>query len=277
MSYKRINVSEARELIDEASALIVDVRDPDSYRAGHMPGATLVNEANVREFIEEADFDRPLVVCCYHGNMSQDAAEYFNAHGFKQAYSVDGGYEAWQSFQSEPPPTGPSVQLADLPRSARVWIYGAAEPVTPEQRDALGLHMKRFLTAWNSHEQTVMPGWQLVHDQFVVIGADETAMNLSGCSIDSMFHALEDFNRSSGLNFASSGNQVFYRDDTGTVQCVDRIAFAGLAKKGSINEETVVFNNVIGTVGEFLGGRWEVPMRDSWHMDVFGKSMKPSS
>ncbi len=277
MSYERINVARARELIDGAKALVVDVRDPDSYRAGHMPGATLVNEFNVREFIEEADFDRPLVVCCYHGNMSQDAAEYFNTHGFKQAYSVDGGYEAWRSFQPEAPAAGPSAQLADLPRSARVWIYGAADPVTPEQREALQLHMKRFLAAWNSHEQKVMPGWQLVHDQFVVIGADETAMNLSGCSIDSMFHALEDFNRSSGLNFASSGNQVFYRDTTETIRCVDRPGFADLVKKGAINEETVVFNNVIETVGEFLGGRWEVPMRDSWHMDVFGKSLTPSS
>ena len=280
MSYKRINVEEARELIERGNAVVVDVRDPDSYKAGHIPGAESVDDGNVRDFIERADFERPLIVSCYHGNMSQGAAEYFSTNGFKEAYSLDGGYEAWLSFDpheppSQPPPLG--LALSDLPDTARIWIYGAEEPLTGEQCQALQEHMARFLAEWNSHQQKVMPGWQLVHDQFVIIGGDESATNLSGCSIDSMFHALEDFNRASGLKFGSSGNQVFYRDSAGAVRSVDRLGFAELAKQGAVSEETIVFNNVIRTVGEFLAGRWEVPMRDSWHMDVFGKSLASSS
>ena len=107
MAYKRIGVKEARELIDSRNALVVDVRDPGSYEAGHIPGAEAVNDSNVQDFIHRADLGRPVVVCCYHGNMSQGAAEYFSRNGFDDTYSLDGGYEAWWSSGS------PSHKLND--------------------------------------------------------------------------------------------------------------------------------------------------------------------
>ena len=97
MSFKRINVQEARELIKNSDALIVDVRDATSYQAGHIPDAETVDETNVGAFIQSADLARPLIVCCYHGNMSQGAAEYFNRNGFENTYSLDGGFEEWQA------------------------------------------------------------------------------------------------------------------------------------------------------------------------------------
>ena len=97
MAYTRIDVAQARELIEQRNAAVVDVRDPASYEAGHIPGAEAVGEANVQTFVRTADRARPLIVCCYHGNMSQGAADYFNQHGFTDTYSLDGGYEAWQA------------------------------------------------------------------------------------------------------------------------------------------------------------------------------------
>ena len=97
MSYKRINVEEARELIERGNAVVVDVRDPDSHRAGHIRGSLHIDNGNVQDFIERTDLGRPLIAYCYHGNMSQGAADYFNRNGFTTTYSMDGGYEAWES------------------------------------------------------------------------------------------------------------------------------------------------------------------------------------
>jgi thiosulfate sulfurtransferase len=97
MAYTRIDVARARELIDQHNAAVVDVRDPASYEAGHILGAEAIDQANVQAFVEAADRARPLIVCCYHGNMSQGAADYFNQHGFTDTYSLDGGFEAWQT------------------------------------------------------------------------------------------------------------------------------------------------------------------------------------
>ena len=103
MAYTRIDVAQARELIEKSNAVVVDIRDPASYQAGHIPGAEAVDQDTVQTFVETADRARPLIVCCYHGNMSQGAADYFTQHGFTDAYSLDGGYEAWQAASVEPP------------------------------------------------------------------------------------------------------------------------------------------------------------------------------
>jgi hypothetical protein len=40
-------------------------------------------------------------------------------------------------------------------------------------------------------------------------------------------------------------------------------------QSGEVGEDTVVFNNTIATVGELLAGKWEVPLRESWHAQAF--------
>lgn len=94
MSFQRINVEQARELI-AANALVVDIRDAHSFASGAIPGALQLNGDNVEEFIQSSDQSKPLIVCCYHGNSSQGAAQFFAQRGFEQTFSLDGGYEAW--------------------------------------------------------------------------------------------------------------------------------------------------------------------------------------
>lgn len=94
MSFQRIDVEHARELLAQ-NALVVDIRDPQSFASGAMPGAVHLNGENVESFIQNNDQSRPLIVCCFHGNSSQGAAQFFSERGFEQTFSLDGGYEAW--------------------------------------------------------------------------------------------------------------------------------------------------------------------------------------
>jgi thiosulfate sulfurtransferase len=101
MAYQRIATDDAFKLITDIGAegtLVVDIRDEDAYMAGHIESAQHIHNNNLQEFINDADFDKPLFVCCYHGNMSQGAAAYFAEQGFEQTYSIDGGFEAWQQL-----------------------------------------------------------------------------------------------------------------------------------------------------------------------------------
>lgn len=100
MSFVRINVERARELIAE-NAIVVDIRDPQSFSAGSIANAVHISGDNVDEFIQRSDLTLPLIVCCYHGNASQSAAAYFSENGFLQSYSLDGGFEAWQESEGE--------------------------------------------------------------------------------------------------------------------------------------------------------------------------------
>ncbi|MEM7195911.1 MAG: thiosulfate sulfurtransferase GlpE, partial [Pseudomonadota bacterium] len=90
MAFIRIDSKEAQRLIDDESAAVVDIRDRVSFESGRIKNADHIDNESVLTWIETANKDLPIIVCCYHGNMSQGAAEYLNQNGFEKSYSLDG-------------------------------------------------------------------------------------------------------------------------------------------------------------------------------------------
>ena len=87
---------QAQEL-REQGAVVVDVRDPQTYAALHIAGSKHLDNVSISDFIRAADLDAPTVVVCYHGNSSQGAAAYLVSQGFSDVYSMDGGFELWRT------------------------------------------------------------------------------------------------------------------------------------------------------------------------------------
>jgi thiosulfate sulfurtransferase len=94
--FKRIAPVQAQTL-REQGAVIVDIRDPESFARHHISGSQHLDNHSLHDFIQAADLDLPLLVVCYHGNSSQSAAAYLASQGFAEVYSLDGGIEAWQA------------------------------------------------------------------------------------------------------------------------------------------------------------------------------------
>ena len=97
--FEHISVQQLVELKSKQTVNIVDIRDGQSFAAGHIVGATLLTNENVPQFIASTDKETPLVVCCYHGNSSQGAAQYLSEQEFKHVYSLDGGFDVWKVSQ----------------------------------------------------------------------------------------------------------------------------------------------------------------------------------
>ena len=93
MSYKCISLDEAQHLLDSPETIIVDIRDKQSYEIGNIPRSINISEENINNFLEDAERDKDLLVYCYVGNSSEGASEYFVQKGFKNVFSLDGGYE----------------------------------------------------------------------------------------------------------------------------------------------------------------------------------------
>ncbi|GGC06553.1 thiosulfate sulfurtransferase GlpE [Marinobacterium zhoushanense] len=94
--YQCISTQEAADLIDQGAA-IVDIRDAQSFFGLHIKDALNLSNDNLHDFMAEADMDKPLIVCCYHGISSQSAAGFLVQQGFDKVYSLDGGFEAWRA------------------------------------------------------------------------------------------------------------------------------------------------------------------------------------
>lgn len=97
--FAHISVAEADKLLAQGQARLVDTRDPQSFALAHVAESYHLTNDTLVAFTNEADFDTPVIVMCYHGVSSQGAAQYLIEQGFEEVYSLDGGFEAWRRTQ----------------------------------------------------------------------------------------------------------------------------------------------------------------------------------
>ena len=99
----QIQISEAKQMFDQKECTFIDIRDSGSYQAAHVPGALHLHDGNIQDFVQNAAKDQPMIVYCYHGNSSLNAAAYLIESGFKNVYSMSGGFEAWRLVYAHEP------------------------------------------------------------------------------------------------------------------------------------------------------------------------------
>jgi len=90
-----VGVEEAKRKLDAGEALLVDVREPDEWQAGHIAGATHIPLGNITSRASVLPKDREILVICRTGNRSGMAQERLAQAGFTNVTNVAGGITAW--------------------------------------------------------------------------------------------------------------------------------------------------------------------------------------
>ena len=82
-----------------ANALVLDVRTPEEYSGGHVPGAINVPHTQVAERLEELgdDRSRPVVVYCERGGRAAQAEAALLAGGFTDVRHLEGDMSDWRA------------------------------------------------------------------------------------------------------------------------------------------------------------------------------------
>ena len=78
-----------------AEIQVVDVREPEEWAAGRMPGSVLMPMGEVAFRLEELDPEVPVVTVCRSGRRSLFSAEELLGAGFREVKSLAGGLIAW--------------------------------------------------------------------------------------------------------------------------------------------------------------------------------------
>ncbi|CAA9550409.1 MAG: Rhodanese-related sulfurtransferase / Molybdopterin-synthase adenylyltransferase [uncultured Thermomicrobiales bacterium] len=91
-----VDVDGAQRMIDEG-AIALDVREPNEFAEGVIPGAVLIPRADVPERIGDLipDPSTPIVVYCAGGVRSAFATRTLEELGYTGAVSLAGGFNAW--------------------------------------------------------------------------------------------------------------------------------------------------------------------------------------
>lgn len=100
MTVEEISVSELTTLVENGS-LVIDVREPDEYESGHIPGAILVPLSTVLSNTSEFQSDETVYVVCRSGGRSMQACEILHEAGIKNVANVAGGTMGWIALGNE--------------------------------------------------------------------------------------------------------------------------------------------------------------------------------
>mgnify|MGYP001217530859 CR=1 FL=1 len=96
-SSNSVDATEAKALISSATPpFILDVRQPDEYRAGHIAGAKLIPLGELRSRINELPQDRQILCVCASGSRSSLATSQLASAGLNPL-NMRGGMSGWQN------------------------------------------------------------------------------------------------------------------------------------------------------------------------------------
>jgi adenylyltransferase/sulfurtransferase len=91
-----ITAEELKRRIDLGEGLfILDVRNPEEFQIGRIPGSTLIPLPDLPRRVVELDPDREMIVHCKSGMRSAKAIQFLKAQGFTKLTNLRGGILAW--------------------------------------------------------------------------------------------------------------------------------------------------------------------------------------
>jgi rhodanese-related sulfurtransferase len=81
----------------DSSLFLLDVRTPEEFAGGHLPGAVNIPHSELAARVAELDGarERDVVVYCRTGNRTAQALEVLDKAGFKRLFRLQGGYARW--------------------------------------------------------------------------------------------------------------------------------------------------------------------------------------
>lgn len=92
-----ISPQKAVDLINHQDAQILDLRDKDAFKNGHIIAANRVNANEVSAEKLSGQADKPVILICARGLQSAALAKHLRSQGVAQIYALAGGLAAWQA------------------------------------------------------------------------------------------------------------------------------------------------------------------------------------
>lgn len=158
------------------------------------------------------------------------------------------------------------VPFEELPEESRVWIYQSDRKFTDEELAEIESGLQQFVEQWAAHGTGLQASFTTRYNRFIILAVNQEAQGATGCSIDASVHFIQQLEQKYSVNLLDKMNVTFRQGEFIThKQLID---FKKMAKEKSVSGNTIVFNNLVNTVGEF-NDYWEVPAAESWHSRFF--------
>jgi len=149
-----------------------------------------------------------------------------------------------------------------LPDHSRVWIYQCERFLAPHEVNAINEEGNRFVAGWNAHGTPLRAKIAVLENLFLIVMADEEEAKASGCSIDKSLQFVKEVENYLGASLTNRMKVGILVD--GKIIIADLNKLSDLKSQGIINENTLVFDNLVATKSD-LDKNWLVKLNEGWH------------
>ena len=154
------------------------------------------------------------------------------------------------------------VDFNTLPDTARIWIYQANRSFTDVELEEISNELDTFLEKWTAHGQGLKSGYEIRYKRFLIIALDQNMQSATGCSIDASVHFIQALEKKYNVELLDKMNVSYKQGEYVAYKTL--LEFKAMAKQKAVSKNTIVFNNLVATKGEYQE-HWEVPASESWH------------
>lgn len=158
------------------------------------------------------------------------------------------------------------VPFETLPEESRIWIYQSNRKFSEEEVTEIEESLKAFLENWAAHGAGLEASYQIKYNRFIIIAINQEVQAATGCSIDASVQYIQALEQKFGVDLLDKMNVTFKLGEHIAYKTL--IDFKKMAKEKAVSANTIVFNNLVNTVGEWQD-YWEVPAGESWHSRFF--------
>ncbi len=158
------------------------------------------------------------------------------------------------------------LPFEDMPSNSRVWIFQSNRPFSALESKEIEMSLNLFLKSWTAHGKSLLSSFKINYNRFIIIALDESNNSASGCSIDGCVHFIQKLENKYEIDLLDKMNVTFKQGDFFSYKSIND--FKKLVENRSVSLNTVVFNNMVVNITDFLEN-WEVPASKSWHKRFF--------
>jgi hypothetical protein len=158
------------------------------------------------------------------------------------------------------------IPFENLPEESRIWIYQSNRKFTDEEFAEIDNAVRSFVEGWNAHNTALEASYLLKYNRFIILAVNQQVHSASGCSIDDSVRFIQSLEQKYGVDLLDKMNVTFRNGEH--IAHKPLADFKKMAKEKAVSENTIVFNNLVNTVGEW-NDFWEVPAAESWHSRFF--------
>ena len=152
--------------------------------------------------------------------------------------------------------------FSELPDHSRVWIYQSNRSFTKDELVDISDKLIVFLNNWVAHGLNLEAGFEIKYKRFIIIALDQDKQSVTGCSIDASVKFIQELEILYSVNLMDKMNVSYKQGDYVAYKTLTD--FKKMAKDKAVSKKTIVFNNLVNSVGEYKQF-WEVPASESWH------------